>query len=512
MKQYLNLVKTVLAEGTRKENRTGIDTLSYFGAFFRHDLQQGFPLLTTKKMHTRSIFGELCWFLRGDTRVDFLHEHGVKIWDNWLDPYGSIGPGYGKQWRRWEHVTLALPQHRQAESVTLDPNKVAGVGFGGESRSDNPVSQLLYATWNEMLHRCYDGSRRHREYYLDSGVHVDPRWFDFRVFCQDAVKLGGWFLKLEYPDQYSLDKDFHAANWYSPETCIWASDKEQNLNTSRSACTLVIRPDGHQFYTMDIAGTCEDYNLDKSTIYKCLRGERSEHKGWQFAPMVLPENGAVPRVRVYDQLRAAIAELKHNPMTRRAVVSAWNVADLARMQLPPCHYTFVFNVQNVNRLMCPTCHGVTSPLGDSEMRKITFTNNTVQWHCQNCRSWPAHTLLQRRELCLHWTQRSCDIALGVPFNIASYAALCHIVAREVGLPVGFLAGSFIDFHIYTKKEDGSQAEYDHVPGLCEQITRQPLALPSLKIIGDRPWDEVRPEDLVVEGYESHPSIAFKVAV
>lgn len=323
MEKYLDLVKLVLNEGTRKENRTGVDTLSYFGAFFRHDLQAGFPLLTTKKVHTRSIFAELCWFLRGLTNIQYLKDHKVRIWDEWADENGETDAGYGEMWR-------AFPHHK--------------------------------------IHSPYQ----------------------------------------------------------------------------------------------------------------------------------------VPESDKFDQMKWAVAELKKNPMSRRIVISAWLPPRATATKMAPCHYTFVFNVQNVKRQVCKGCgYAFKYSMNDALCGPKD---------CPQCKQYNAFEAVNRRELCLHWTQRSCDISLGVPFNIASYAALTHIIAKEVGLPVGTLAGTFVDLHAYTAKPDGSMEDHDHVPGLCNQVIRQPRCLPTLRIAGNNPWDCVCPEDLIVEGYSPHPPIPFKVAV
>ena len=102
MEQYLTLVDTVLNKGIRRKNRTGVDTMMYFGYHYKVNLQKGFPLLTTKKVHTRSIFYELLWFLRGDTNISYLNDNGVTIWDEWADESGELGPIYGVQWRSWQ--------------------------------------------------------------------------------------------------------------------------------------------------------------------------------------------------------------------------------------------------------------------------------------------------------------------------------------------------------------------------------------------------------------------------
>jgi thymidylate synthase len=180
--------------------------------------------------------------------------------------------------------------------------------------------------------------------------------------------------------------------------------------------------------------------------------------------------------------------------------------------MAPCHYTFVFNVQNVSRVVCPKCQWTAAPMTGIDREDIP----TV-YACPNCSgSSPESKVslvpVKRRELCLHWTQRSCDIALGVPFNISSYAALTHIIAKEIGVEPGILAGTFVDLHAYTCKPDGFDAEHDHIPGLREQLTRPCLTLPKFKIDGDAPWDQHQIGDFRLEGYTPAPTIKFKVAV
>lgn len=264
MKQYLELLRLVRERGTRKEDRTGTGTLSVFGHQMRFDLNDGFPLLTTKKVHLRSIIHELLWFLKGDTNIGYLHEHGVTIWDEWADERGELGPVYGRQWRAWP------------------------------------------------------------------------------------------------------------------------------------------APDG----------------------------------------------------RHIDQISAVVEQIRRTPDSRRLIVSAWNVGDIERMALPPCHLLFQFYVAE-GRLSCQLY------------------------------------------------QRSADVFLGVPFNIASYALLTLMIAQVTDLQPGEFIHTLGDAHLYL----------NHLEQADTQLGRAPLALPRMQLNPERRglFDFVY-EDFTLTGYESHPAIRAAVAV
>ena len=264
MKQYLSLLQRILDEGTVKTDRTGVGTKSIFGHQMRFDLSEGFPLLTTKKLHLKSIIYELLWFLRGDTNIGYLKEHGVSIWDEWADEHGELGPVYGHQWRSWPD---------------------------------------------------YDGG----------------------------------------------------------------------------------------------------------TI---------------------------------DQIRNVLDLIRNNPDSRRMIVSAWNVAEVERMALPPCHTMFQFYVAD-------------------------------------------------GRLSLQLYQRSADTFLGVPFNIASYALLLLMVAQVTGLQPGSFVHTTGDTHLYL----------NHLEQARLQLTREPRPLPRMILNPDvRDLFGFTFEDFRLEGYDPHPHIKAEVAV
>lgn len=295
MKEYQELVKLVIENGVRKKSRTGVDTLSYFGAFYRVDLSKGFPLLTTKKMMWKSLLHEVLWYLSGDDHIRNLREH-TKIWDAWADENGNLQTAYGRYWRRYPV-----------------PAKVAALG---------------------------------EEVFVD---------------------------------------------------------------------------ENHPFVKQE-------------------------------------SNGSLS----FDQIGWVIDQIKNNPNSRRMVVTAWHPANAVISKLPPCHYTFTFNVSN-GKLNC------------------------------------------------HLTQRSGDIALGIPFNLAAYSLLTQIIAQDAGLELGYFAHTIIDAHIYVADEGSEMKEFDHLTGLQEQLKREPLPLPQLKI-EKKPIDELKFEDFELVGYKHHPRIKFEVAV
>jgi len=183
---------------------------------------------------------------------------------------------------------------------------------------------------------------------------------------------------------------------------------------------------------------------------------------WRHFPSATRDAQGRWQVKEIDQIANVLAALRNDPTSRRLVVTAWEPGNAWSSRLPPCHYTFAFQVLE-GRLNC------------------------------------------------HLNQRSGDIALGIPFNLAAYATLTQMLAQDTGLEAGTFSHTIVDAHIYTAKPDGSMAEYDHVPGLLAQLERKPLPLPRLRI-ARKPFDELRFDDFEIEGYVAHEPIKFKVAV
>ena len=340
-----------------------------------------------------------------------------------------------------------------------DPYKqsVFGVGRYGEY-VDDEYTEMLVETWREMLRRCYYDESKAYKSYGSKGVHVDTEWLTFANFNEDVRKVPNWYCKVEYPSDYSLDKDvLSASNRYSKETCMWSSHQEQSYNTSTNKPFIAKSPDGRITLFKSVGQANREQGLNKSAVHRCLNGDLKTHKGWSEFSYVT-EQGKVLRTRVIDQVKELIANIKHNPDSRRLIISLYNPHELGEMALPPCH------------------------------------GNVIQFYVRN-----------GKYLDCQMYQRSSDTFLGNPFNIASYALLTHMIADICGLYPGEFIHTIGDAHIYM----------NHVEQMREQITREPRKLPTLLLSPDKQpedpaqytWDDV---DLV--GYDPHPPIKGKVSV
>lgn len=310
-KQYIELVNDVLNNGhlhpTRaKINGNNVSAYTVFGRQARFKLDNGFPILTTKKVSFNNIAHEFAWMIRGDTNTKYLEDNKVSIWREWASDDGELGPVYGKQFRRIEYNEWVKPLKlkNNYDNTIIEKRSVYGVGYYGDDDKKDINRFWLIDLWRQMIRRCYDKTCKAYKSYGGVGVFVDKDWHCFANFQKDVQSLPNWYLKLEYKDSYSLDKDIlYASNCYSKKTCMWASSEEQQLNGS---------------------------------THRCLNGKLKTHHNWSNFKYV-NKNGYILRTRIIDQLKGVIANIKHNPNDRRMVITLWSPGDLPKMALPPCH-------------------------------------------------------------------------------------------------------------------------------------------------------------------------------
>lgn len=527
MQQYRELIEKILKDGEVKQDRTGTGTKSIFGHQMRFDLNEGFPLLTLKKTFWKGTVKELLWFLSGSTDVTDLQKDGVRFWDSWVDENNTIGPGYGRQFRRIEYTTSIVPKiferprsfdHKVLEPMKLVHGSASGkytwkigqhvktqksgvcviceelrsspqqrqvlwkvyfpyagsyqlvnyrqlltgnihdpfqrdyhsVGYLGYHDPNDPNFAMLYRTWRKMLKACYgmqDGL-----FHRSSSEHVVESWLNFSQFQKDAKKIPGWELKQEFPKDYSLDKNIlWASNRFGPDTCLWASAEELKLNAEDTQKGFLDGDIGRSPVFGTLAKSLQhlgsDLKLFLERVFSFLRP--LTHRGVEVG------DGKVLRTRVIDQLKQTIASIKHMPHSRRHIISLWNIHDVDRMKLPPCH------------------------------------GNMIQFYVRG------------GKLSCQMYQRSADVFLGLPVNIASYALLTHMMARECGLEVGELVLTIGDAHLYLNHLDQAKE--------CALRDDRPLPKlyldPNIKRVLD-----FKIEDCRVDGYDPHPLISAPVSV
>ena len=331
-KQYQGILRKLVLYGSEKGDRTGTGTLSYFGGQIRHNMADGFPLLTTKRMAVKTMMTELKWFLKGDTNIKYLVDNGCNIWN---------GDAYNKYCK------------------------------------------------------------------------AHPSEYEDDMFTQE-----------EFIEHIKEDESF-AKNWG-----------------------------------------------ELGPIYG------KQWRGWKTNTVSI------------DQIQDLISELKTNPDSRRLMVSAWNVGELDKMTLPPCHYGFQV---------------YTRELSDKERYDYWFKNNYetgMEYNESNIPNFDDdyYTITPKRSISLMWNQRSVDTFLGLPFNIASYGLLLEIIAKEVNMVPDELIGNLGDVHLYK----------NHIEQAKEQLTREPKRLPTLEIIEREEqnfsMDEMYIDNFQFPNYQSHPSI------
>lgn len=495
--EYLNLVADILDNGTLKSNRTGINTISVFSRQLRFDLEDGsIPLLTTKKMHIRSIIYEILWYLLGSGNTKYLNDNSVSIWDEWASHEGHLNKVYGAQWRRWEDnewrstiTEIKLKPYAGINKPFINENTktsylykhhvddpyeltIFGEGCIGEYSEKPKYYSAAYELWYDMMKTCYGPGSDIKLHNIDNAF-VDQPWRCFANFLRDIHDIP-WFNNWkEQPSEYKLNKEYYGAKCYSKDTCIFLPSEYHYMlsfsDGSKYIATHTIEENKKYEFTIPewFANTTNmqfinamrntlTTNLDRNNqvVFSPLIFSGESAHNWKFEK-IYPREGYAFRQRMFiDQISNIIDTLRKNVDDRRIIVSAWNVADIEKMALPPCHMLFQFYVVN-GRLSCKL------------------------------------------------TQRSADVGLGVPFNIVQYSILTHMIAQVTDLKPGEFIWDGGDVHIYV----------NHIKQLRRQLKKTPFPSPKLKLNPNvTKIDDFKYEDFEIVEYEHHPLIKMEVAI
>lgn len=451
---YEELLDDILRNGTFRGDRTGTGTLSVFGRSMRWDLSEGFPLITTKKVAWKAVRGELLWFLHGDTNIKWLQDNNIHIWDEWAAEDGSLGPVYGSQWRHCpsynskELVEIPVRKDEYADFVHDEPHNLEGSTVGFVGTLDREKYHRIFTLWSNMMHNFY-GNELSFHSDIHGGESVSPVWWSFDRFVDTVTSLPG-YSQWCVDDSMMLTPHYYGSDVFSPSTCVFLKKKDAHNTTVFEDTAVKINgelyPSVDAYFGDIYDSTFAHENWEKGKPYKGVHLDDV-----QTIPV---KDGHVWRYRMYiDQISDVVEQLKNNPESRRMIVNSWNVSELENMALPPCHMTFQFYVAD-GKLSC------------------------------------------------HLYQRSADMFLGVPFNIASYSLLTHMIAQQVGLDIGEFVWTGGDCHIYS----------NHVEQVKEQLGREPRQYPELKLRKKDSLFDYEIGDAQVEGYDPHPPIKAPVAV
>lgn len=439
---YEGTLLKIMQQGTDRGDRTGVGTRGMFGLQMRWNLADGFPLVSTKRVFTRPMVEELLWMLSGSTDNNELVAKNVHIWDEWARPDGALGPIYGHQFRR----AGAKPE----KWIQPKPKIRAGVAptYLGVASGVGKEGHKLAKTWEGMIARCYDENSQSYKTYGARGVHVCNAWLEFSKFALDCEALPGWSEKLASNTRYVLDKDIKGSGFtYGPDSCVWVTDKANSEASSNLVYT--VERGGERYSFTNVSEFCATHGVEAKNFSDLWTGAKNAKKRGGFS-LVRVESASNPGV---DQIANLIRDIKANPESRRHVVSAWNPTDIPGMALAPCHCLFQFYV----------AEGALS--------------------CQ-------------------LYQRSADMFLGVPFNIASYSLLTHMIAQQCDLQVGEFIWTGGDCHIYK----------NHFDQVNLQLSRMPKPLCTLELERAASIFDYKLEHVKFKDYDYHPAIAADVAV
>lgn len=463
---YLTGLNYVYQCGELRTDRTGTGTKSVLDLHKVYPFSAGFPLLTSKKVHWKSVVGELLWMLSGSTSNTELEEkYGVSIWREFELPYST------------QNRNIVLVATRKKEYQPLIYPRVEILG------SLNEQDSALYAIWNKIMSRCYDTSAHNYRFYGAVGVSVSKEWQDPNIFIKEVKMLPYWKDKEANWKTFNLDKDYYGSKQYGKDTCVWLSE-EENIRYNKTAKVVqVCSPTGDKNIYLSASEASEKTGMSMSSLFRLLKngpptirkGKNKSFVGWDFQEVDPPEgynfrlelkNGDLGLIYgaqwrnfggAVDQITALEQNLRSDPFSRRHIVSAWNPMDLGKQSLPACHTMFQAYVQNDGSL------------------------------------W------------LKLFQRSGDMFLGVPFNIASYSLLCAMLAHTTGLKPGGLIHTITDAHIYN----------DHMNAVREQLARMEGCpdSPSIELNPNvTSILDFTPDDIKLLNYNPLSTIKAKVSV
>ena len=427
MLAYKNLLLDVLNNGEAKASRAG-DTIFLPHQLISHDCRNGFPAITGRKFAFKTMAAELDCFIHGLSDINDFHDRGCSIWDANLADYNKrigdatntdLGFIYGNAWTNYpiSHVR-AQPKPRLREGLAASVLGVANGKGTNVKRNDQ-----LYRCWNSMIARCYDQTNKDYHGYGANGVYVANEWLEFAVFASDVTAVPGWHPTTGHIGlQLDKDKRDGATGYcYSKQTCQWLT-REQNKPPFKPTTNYVFEKDGVLYKTDRLQPFASQHGLHTDSLSRLARGKRgiTKTKGFTFI-------SATPIKYSFNQLAWVLAEAKRDPSSRRLIVSAWHptlALDPLACCLPPCHTHF----------------------------QLTINNGTLD---------------------LLFYMRSVDLALGLPFDLASYALLQALIARELGLVPRIVSGVLCDAHIYRQNLDA----------VHEYLDRPLFELPTLVLDG-----------------------------
>ena len=420
---------------------------------------------------------------------------------------GEKNSRYLVQFEKTTSVVEVLRPNLKRGQVA-DPYKITVFGQGcvGNYKEKPKYYNTAYNLWYNMMRRCYDETSP--EYYLYGarGIFVDRDWRCFENFLRDIHNLVYFTRWTQRPSMYDLDKDYFLGNCYSKETCIFLPSKyNQVLPKLDGSKYVAINRDTGQKHEFTVQRWfAKQHNIKHSQIIStALKSNNKQTQKWIFKK-IEPKEGHVFRQQLFvDQSAELINKLKESPNDRRMIVSAWNVADLPTMALPPCHYTFQLYTKPLTAVQ-------RSRLFTQRFSSIDLLDGIRENGPQEISAIMADidkkfddAGVPKYELSLLLNQRSCDIFLGVPFNIVQYSILLRMFCEVANMVPGELIWSGGDVHIYQ----------NHIEQLKLQLTREPFPSPTLSFT--RKVDDIdnfKYEDFVIENYSSHPTIKGDVAV